>query len=136
MTTLTGWLTIVNLFIMIAGPLGGIFIFRTSLAKAKDDVQERVREALEAENQLLQKQLDRQAATLKRMEKILQLIATTLKRTHNIELSIDEDIVILRDIKSGNQHSARISGSLDVNGTKVKPIRLQPIPDDESDTAS
>lgn len=136
MTTLTGWLTIVNLFIMIAGPLGGIFIFRSSLAKAKDDVQERVREALEAENQLLQKQLDRQAATLKRMEKILQLIATTLKRTHNIELSIDEDIVILRDIKSGNQHSARISGSLDVNGTKVKPIRLQPIPDDESDTAS
>lgn len=135
MTTLTGWLTIVNLFIMIAGPLGGIFIFRTSLAKAKDDVQERVRKALEAENQLLQKQLDRQAATLKRMEKILQLIATTLKRTHNIELSIDEDIVILRDIKSGNQHSARISGSLDVNGTKVKPIRLQPIPGDEDDTA-
>ena len=134
MTTLTGWLTIVNLFIMIAGPLGGVLIFRSSLAKAKDDVQERVREALEAENDLQQKQIDRLSQTLKRMEKILNLIATTLKRTHNIELSIDEDIVILRDIKSGSQHSARISGSLDTGGAKVRPIRLQPIPDD--DTAS
>lgn len=128
MTTLTGWLTIVNLFIMIAGPLGGIFIFRSSLAKAKDDVQERVREALEAENQLLQKQIDRQEKAFKRMEKILQLIATTLKRTHNIELSIDEDIVILRDIRTGDQHSARISGSLDqATSAKVRPIRLEPI---------
>ena len=134
MTTLTGWLTIVNLFIMIAGPLGGIFIFRSSLSKAKDDVQERVREALEAENDLQQKQIDRLSQTLKRMEKILNLIATTHKRTHNIELSIDEDIVILRDIKSGSQHSARISGSLDTGGAKVKPIRLQPIPA-EDDTA-
>lgn len=135
MTTLTGWLTIVNLFIMIAGPLGGIFIFRSSLAKAKDDVQERVREALEAENQLLQKQLDRLEKHSKRLDKILQLIATTLKRTQNIELIIDEDIVILRDIRTGDQHSARISGSLDQPVTpKVRPIRLQTIPED--DTAS
>lgn len=129
MTTLTGWLTIINLFIMIAAPLGGIFIFRSSLAKAKDDVQERVREALESENKLLQSQIDRQDRTLRRMEKILQLIAATLKRTHNIELTIDEDIVILRDIKSGHQHTASINDTMDAksNIAKVKPVRLRPI---------
>jgi hypothetical protein len=134
METLTGWLTFINLFIMIAGPLGGIFIFRSSLAKAKDDVQERVREALEAENDLQQKQIDRLERTLKRMEKILNLIASTLKKTHNIELTIDEDIVILRDIKSGSQHSVRISGSLEqANAAKVRPIRLQPIAAGDND---
>lgn len=133
MTTLTGWLTIINLFIMIAAPLGGIFIFRSSLAKAKDDVQERVREALESENKLLQSQIDRQDRTLRRMEKILQLIAATLKRTHNIELTIDEDIVILRDIKSGHQHTASINDTMDAksNIAKVKPVRLRPIEDED-----
>lgn len=132
MTTFTGWLTIINLFIVIAGPLGGIFIFRSSLAKAKDDVQERVREGLEAENKLQQNQIDRLEKSLRRMERILQLIATTLKRTHNIELTIDEDIVILRDVKSGNQHTASINDNAErSNLAKVKPVRLHPISDED-----
>lgn len=132
METLTGWLTIINLFIMIAGPLGGIFIFRSSLAKAKDDVQERVREALEAENKVLQSQLDRQEKIIRRMEKILNLIASTLKRTHNVELTVDDDIVILRDIKSGNRHMASINdtGDLKPNVSNLKPIRLAPLEED------
>ena len=134
MTTFTSWLTIINLCMIVVVPFAGYLAFRSSLSKAKDEIQERVQRALETENKLLHDQLDRQDKSMKRMDKILQLIATTLKRTHNIELSIDEDIVILRDIKSGSQHSARISGSLDTGGAKVKPIRLQPIPA-EDDTA-
>lgn len=109
MTAISQWLALINLLLVVGGTAGGIIAFRAAIAKAESDVQTRVREALLTENNLLKSRIDRLENTNKRMEKILDLIATTLKRTHSIELSIDEDIVILRDIKSGNNHTVSIN---------------------------
>jgi len=114
MSALSGWLTILNLLIVVGGSIGGFIAIKTSLAKAESDVQQRVREALEVENNLLKDRIDRLEKTNRRMEKIVQLISITLERTHHIKLTIDEDIVSLKDIKSGNSHNVSIDDTLNI----------------------
>jgi hypothetical protein len=109
MTTLTGWLAIANLIILVFGSIGGMLAFRSALAKAENDVQSRVRDALSAENELLQSRVNRLEKDNRRLNKLLQLIAQTLKKTHGIELEADDGMVILRD--STGQHTVRVEVS-------------------------
>lgn len=106
MTTLTGWLTIVNLIIIVLGTIGGALVFRSSLRKAENDVQERVREALSVENELLQSRVNRLERENKRLNQLIRLIISTLKKTHAIDLEVNEDIVVVRT--HGDTHTARI----------------------------
>lgn len=109
MPSIEVWLTIANLILLIFGSLGGILAFRSALAKAESDVQERVRDALSAENELLQSRVNRLEKEDRRKGKIIQLIISTLKKTHAIDLDIDEEMVILRT-PSGT-HVVRIDTS-------------------------
>lgn len=106
MTTLTGWLTIVNLIFLVAGGIGGTFVFRSSLRKAENDVQERVRDALSAENELLQSRVNRLEKENRRLHRVLQLLASTLKKTHGIELEIDDETIYVRT--QAGTHIARL----------------------------
>lgn len=109
MTTLTGWLTIINLIVLVVGGIAGALVFRSQLAKAESDVQERVRNALSAENELLQSRINRLEKDNKRLNKLIDLIISTLKKTHRIEIEIDGDTVMVRT-QSGT-HTARLDST-------------------------
>ena len=109
MTTLTGWLTIANLLILVIGSIAGTIVFRSALAKAESDVQERVRNALSAENDLLQSRVNRLEKDNKRLNKLIDLIISTLAKKHRIDIEIDGDIVTVRT--QNGAHSARIDSA-------------------------
>lgn len=96
MTTLTGWLAIINLIFLVAGGIGGTLVFRSSLRKAENDVQERVLQAMSTENELLQSRVNRLEKENRRLNRVLKLLASTLKKTHGIELEIDDETIYVR----------------------------------------
>lgn len=106
MTTLTGWLAIINLIFLVCGGIGGALVFRSSLRKAESDVQERVLAAMSTENELLQSRVNRVEKENRRLNRVLSLLAVTLKKTHGIELEIDEETIYIR-AQSGT-HIARL----------------------------
>ena len=106
MMDLASILVIANLVVIIAAIIGGWFVLRSSIAKAETEVQTRVREALSAENELLRGRVQRLEAENKRQAKIMQLIVTTLKKLHSIDIDIDEDTITLR---SPNGNVSRVS---------------------------
>lgn len=104
--TLAEWLAVANLLIIGGGVLGGWIVLRGAIAKSESEVQTRVREALSAENELLRGRIQRLETENKQQGRVMQLIITTLKRTHGIDLDIDEDIITLR---SPNGNVSRVS---------------------------
>jgi hypothetical protein len=106
MITLTNLLTLVNLLCLVGGLIGGYIVLRSSITKTKDEVQDRVRDALIAENALLNKRLDRMDIESKKQARVLALIITTMKKLYGIEIDIDEDAITL---KSTNGNVSRVS---------------------------
>lgn len=100
MTTLTGWLTVLNLVVLICGAIGGILVVRSSHATALQQVEERIRQALHDENELLQSQVKRLEAEVRLMKSQMKLLTDTLKRTRNLDIEVDDATVIIRE---GNQ---------------------------------
>lgn len=96
MTTLASWLAIANFIIVILGLLGGAIAFRSAMSKAKDDVQERVTGILSEENEALRNRVNRLEAENRRLGRVIQIIVSSLKKQHNIQIDIDEDAVTLR----------------------------------------
>lgn len=94
--TLAEWLAIANFLIVILGLGGGVLTFRSALAKSEAAVQERVRAALTDENELLRNRVQRLETENKRQARLMALIVTTLKKLHNIDLDIEEDVITLR----------------------------------------
>lgn len=107
MTTLTGILTIVNLVIAIGIVIGGYIAIRSGMSRAGQEIQDRVRQALHDENELLQSRLKRLEADNKRLSSQLRLVIDMLKKIHSIDMDINDDMVILRDHKG--THVSRVS---------------------------
>lgn len=99
-------LILANLAVIIGGIIATRIVLRSSIAKAETEVQTRVREALSAENELLRGRVQRLEAENKQQAKVMQLIVTTLKKLHNLELDIDEGTITLR---SANGNVSRVS---------------------------
>lgn len=106
MTDLPSILALANFLILAAGIIGGWFVLRSSIAKSETDVQTRVRAALHDENELLRNRVQRLETENKRLSKLMQLIVTTLKKLHGIELDIEDDVITLR---SANGNVSRVS---------------------------
>lgn len=100
------WLAIANFIVVIAGFVGGVLALRSAKGQTESTIQERVREALTTENELLQNQINRLKQDNRRLTRIIQLIVSTLKKSHGIDLEIDEDALTLRD--QGGQRSLRV----------------------------
>ncbi len=99
-------LTVANLVILVVTVGGGYFVLRSTIAKAEIDVQERVRQALHDENELLQSQVERQEKEIKRMRAIFDLLVSMLKRMHGIEIEINGDMVSIHS--ANGQTSSKI----------------------------
>lgn len=105
-------LTIVNLVIALGVIFGGYIAIRSTMAKTASDIQDRVREALESENNLLRERLKRLEADNKHLNRLMLLIISTLKKTHSIELEINDDVIILRDKNGTKAVQIHITGDL------------------------
>jgi len=107
MTIWANLLTIAQFILLVGGIIGGYIVLRSALAKSKDEIQERVTDALQAENKLLQSRVDRLDKENKRLWKLVALIEETLKKLYGIELDIDGETITYRG-KNGT-HVSRIS---------------------------
>lgn len=113
MITWTEILPIVNLIILIAGPLGVYLMIRTSMARTGQEMQEKVRTALHDENELLHQQLQRCEEGERERDLKLDLIVDTLKKKYKIELEIDGKMITLRD--GNGTHVTRIKNDVKEN---------------------
>lgn len=91
------WLAVLNFLLVIAGLVGGFFALRSGLAKAEQDVQTRIRDALHDENELLQSQVKRQAQELIQVKMLLHLLVEMLKKYRGMEVDASNDTIIIRD---------------------------------------
>ena len=103
---LSSVLAIANFVILLLTIIGGYVVIRSSIAKAESDVQERVREGLKAENELLMNRVARLEGDNKKLERQMQSIVTMLKKIYGISLEVDGDVVSFRD-KNG-RHTTQI----------------------------
>ena len=101
-----------NFIILVAGIVGGYFGLRSSMAKGSQALQDRVRQTLLDENQVLQDRLkrveeicksDREALEKKlaRMEGVVSTIRYMLKDRRRLRLEVKDDFVMLIDERTG-----------------------------------
>lgn len=106
MIDLTGTLVIINLAIVVGGIIATRIVLRSSLAKSESEIKERIVADLGKENELLRSRVQRLEAENRRMSKLMQLIITTLKKLHGIDMDIEDDVITLR---SANGNVSRVS---------------------------
>ena len=106
MIDLTGTLVIINLAIVVGGIIATRIVLRSSLAKSENEIKERIVADLGKENELLRSRVQRLEAENRRMSKLMQLILTTLKKLHGIDMDIEDDVITLR---SANGNVSRVS---------------------------
>lgn len=104
--SLASLLAVANLVLVLASIFGGWIAMRSALSKAESDVQTRVREDLQAENTLLRNRVERVERKNRQLDQLMQLIVDALKKTQNIDLEIDENVILLRS--SSGMHVSRI----------------------------
>ncbi len=101
-----------NFIILVAGIVGGYFGLRSSMAKGSQALQDRVRQTLLDENQVLQDRLkrveeicksDREALEKKlaRVEGVVSTIRYMLKDRRRLRLEVKDDFVMLIDERPG-----------------------------------
>ena len=100
----------INLILTIATIIGGIIVYRSSLARTANEVQERVIHALESELTSMRGKLDAMKAENTRLSLVIDIICAAL-RNRGIAVSIDGDMVSIKD-GNGNDTMARIREEL------------------------
>ena len=101
MNGLESWLTIAlaiaNAVFLVGATIGGILAFRSGLANAERVIQERIREALSAENDLLRSQLERQDKEMVKFRALVGLLIETFKQQRGIGIEMESDRIVIRD---------------------------------------
>ena len=94
MTNFTSILTIVNFVVALVVMIGGGFAIRYGIGKLASEIQDRVRQGLLDENELLRTQLERLEAKVEHLESMLETTADLLQQK-GFTLTIGEDTVTL-----------------------------------------
>ncbi len=109
----TVFLGIGNLVLVLLGIFGGYVVLRSAKSKAAQEIEQRVREAQQAEIEVLQARvvrLEKDAVTAlgreNHLSDMLNLIIDTLAK-RGIEVSIDNDIVLVKDSASNSTVTVR-----------------------------
>ena|SRR5579872_1391679 len=93
MTSWVGYLSIIELIIIIAGVIGGALALRSGFVRAKDEITERVTGLLKTENDLLQRRV-------KVVEGQLRLLIRYFGK-QGVQIAFDGDDMTVRDTKTG-----------------------------------
>jgi hypothetical protein len=96
MTTLTGWLPIINLVFIIGVPIGLAIGIRSGFDKAAKAAEARVRAALTEENTVLERKVTRLEKEIARMRKTLITIGRILDG-QGLHIEVSDDVVTLTD---------------------------------------
>lgn len=104
MPDLSGWLTILNLFVLVAGTFGGIFAFRSSMANAERAVQSRIIAAMKEEREGLNRKIEEIQEENKRLDRILETLVDLLKsreiyitvQGHTISIKEGKETIVTR----------------------------------------
>jgi hypothetical protein len=96
---LTEVLVIANFVFLLLSIIGGYMVVRSTIAKGEAMVQIRVREALTAENDLLQARVKRVEGDFRQCKALMSLLIVTMKKQLGIDIELDDDTVIIRDGK-------------------------------------
>ena len=97
---LTEILVIANFVFLLLTVIGGYMVLRSTMKKAEEGVQLRVREALTVENTLLQSRILRIEADGRLQRALMRLLIDTLKKQLGLDIEVDEDTVIIRNGKT------------------------------------
>lgn len=100
---------IINLIMVICGPVGAFIAIRNSMSSAGQIIQDRVQRMMHDENELLTDRLKRCEEGERERDQKLDLIVDTLKKKYKIELEIDGNTITLRD--QGGTHVTRIKSA-------------------------
>lgn len=100
-------LSVISMLLTVCGILGGFWAFRNGMTKTANEVQERVIHALETEMQSMRQRLDDMKDENTRLRLIIETICAALK-SYGMLITIDGDMVSIRDISSGGTTTARI----------------------------
>jgi len=92
-------LVIANFVFLLLTIIGGYMVVRSTVAKGEATVQIRVREALSAENDLLQARVKRVEGDFRQFKALMNLLIVTMKKQLGIDIELDDDTVIIRDGK-------------------------------------
>lgn len=90
-------LVIANFVILVGGAIGGYIVIRSTMANAERIVEDRVRQALVTENVLLTSRVARLEKDNQRLDRLMAMMIDVLKKTRNIDLEVNDDMVIIRD---------------------------------------
>jgi hypothetical protein len=104
LTTLT---VIGNLILTIGGIIGGYIFVKSSSTKASLSAKDSVINSLQVERDILNDKIQRLDTDLRKIKRMLLLIVRTLKKSHGLELSINDEYFTVSDRK-GTQISARL----------------------------
>lgn len=96
--TLTSWLTVANLLLLVSGAIGGILAFRSSFSNAEHAVESRVREILKDENAALQDKVGRLEKEVARFGKTLRAIQRVLE-DQGMHMEVNNDVISLTDAR-------------------------------------
>jgi len=112
-------LTFINIILVVAFAIGGYIGIRSGMSKAASDIQKQLREDLEAENTLLRERIKRceednkgLKADNKRLNRTMGFIISTLKKTHSLELEVQDDMITVRDKNGTKAVRIHITGEL------------------------
>lgn len=108
---MTNTLTILNLILCIGLAIGGWAAFRHGFTRTANEVQERVINALESEINALKDRLVELERENARLTQIIATIRTALRR-RGIFITIDSEMVIIRDRSGKTTHATRIHGGI------------------------
>ncbi len=112
-------LTLLNVVIVIAIAIGGYIGIRSGMSKAATDIQKQVKEDLETENNLLRERIKRceednklLKADNRKLKRTMGFIISTLKKTHSLELEVNDDVIMVRDKNGTKSVQLHITGEL------------------------
>jgi hypothetical protein len=95
-----------NIILTLVTIIGGLLAYRSSIARAANEVQERVIAALDTELKTMRDKLDDMKIENTRLSLIIDTICAAL-RSRGMAVSIDGDMVSIKD-SSGSSTTTRI----------------------------
>jgi hypothetical protein len=107
-TEIATLLPVLSIVVSLCLVIGGFFAFRTGYNKTASEIQEKVIEALKAQNEAQEVQIKTCEKEISRLKRVVATIQYALKR-RGLRIEIDGDTITLIDDQSRNTRTVQIS---------------------------
>lgn len=132
------FLPVFSIALTILAIAGGYVAFRQANLKQSSEIQDQTINALKTRVETLEgqiesdeKEFERYKAELTRLRQVISTVRHALKR-RGLHIEIEGDVITLTDINAQSASSTKIPSVAKV----ARPVKLQPIVDNDDDDAS